>query len=106
MDSIAAPPTSTLGPSPGATTLRANVRLTAAGVVQAVQRLDSVDLFRGLIMVIMLSDHTRDYVTRDGMTVDPLALATTTALLERIFDKFTRGEDVRHPGSRDLPRTP
>jgi hypothetical protein len=29
-----------------------------------------VDLFRGLIMVIMLIDHTRD-CARDGMTVDP-----------------------------------
>lgn len=32
-------------------------------------------------MVIMLIDHTRDYVHRDGMTIDPLALATTTPLL-------------------------
>jgi|SoiMethySBSTD1v2_1073268.scaffolds.fasta_scaffold130971_2 uncharacterized membrane protein len=81
MDSITATPTSTLDPGPATATLRATVRQTVAGVAQAVQRLDSVDLFRGLIMVIMLIDHTRDYVHRDGMSVDPLALATTTPLL-------------------------
>ena len=32
-------------------------------------------------MLIMLIDHTRDYVTRDVMSVDPLTLATTTPLL-------------------------
>jgi len=32
-------------------------------------------------MIIMLIDHTRDYVHRDGLSVDPLALATTTPLL-------------------------
>jgi uncharacterized membrane protein len=56
-------------------------RDAAAAVVRAVQRLDSVDLFRGLIMVIMLLDHTRDYVHREGLYSDPLDLATTTPLL-------------------------
>jgi len=81
MDSITAASTSTLDPRPAIATLKAGVRQTAAGVAQAVQRLDSVDLFRGIIMVIMLIDHTRDCVNRDGLTVDPLALATTTPLL-------------------------
>src|SRR5690242_11175597 len=74
---ITASPTSTLAPDRAATA----VRQAAAGVTQAAQRLDSVDLFRGLIMVIMLIDHTRDYVHRDGLAVDPLALATTTPAL-------------------------
>jgi len=77
MDTIAGAPTATLDPSRAA----AAVRQTAAGIAQAIQRLDSVDLYRGLIMVIMLIDHTRDCVHRDGLTVDPLALATTTPLL-------------------------
>ena len=81
MDSITAPPASTLGPGSVTDAMSATRRLTGAGVAQAVQRLDSVDLLRGLIMVIMLIDHTRDYVHRDGMTVDPLGLATTTPLL-------------------------
>jgi Predicted membrane protein len=75
-----APPTSVLGPAT-TYTLRAAVRQTTADVAAAVRRLDSVDLFRGLIMVIMLIDHTRDYVHRDGLSGDPLNLATTTPLL-------------------------
>src|SRR5262245_22751037 len=59
----------------------ASVQRTAARVVPAAQRLESVDLYRGLIMIIMLLDHVRDYVHRDGITVDPLNLATTTPLL-------------------------
>jgi len=81
MDTITATSTSTLDPRHATAAVSASVRQTAAGVAQAVQRLDSVDLFRGLIMVIMLIDHTRDYVSRDGLTVDPLAWATTTPIL-------------------------
>lgn len=77
---VAAPPIP-VGAVPGAPTLRTIVHDTAAGMARSAQRLDSVDLFRGLIMVIMLIDHTRDYVHRDGLTVDPLNLATTTPLL-------------------------
>ena len=67
MDTTTTTSPPTLAPSPATDTLSTTVRQTAAGVAQAVQRLDSVDLFRGLIMVIMLIDHTRDYVLRDGM---------------------------------------
>jgi uncharacterized membrane protein len=77
----AAIPASVLGPAPATQTSRAAVRQAAAGVVVAAQRLDSVDLFRGLIMVIMLLDHTRDYVHHAGLYSDPLDLATTTPLL-------------------------
>src|SRR5262245_51690216 len=45
------------------------------------QRLDSVDLYRGIIMIIMLLDHVRDCVHREGMSGDPLNVATTTPLL-------------------------
>lgn len=81
MDIDAAAPALPVGAAPAAPTLRASLHATSAGVVQAARRLDSVDLFRGLIMVIMLIDHTRDYVHRDGLSVDPLNLATTTPLL-------------------------
>lgn len=47
----------------------------------SVPRLESIDLYRGLIMVIMLLDHTRDFVHRGGLYSDPLNLATTTPLL-------------------------
>src|SRR5262245_57023288 len=49
-------------------------------VAHSVQRLESVDLYRGLLMVIMLLDHTRYFVHFDGATAlhDPLDVSTTT----------------------------
>ena len=44
-------------------------------------RIDSIDLLRGLVMIIMALDHTRDYFHKGGMTGNPLDLATTTPLL-------------------------
>jgi uncharacterized membrane protein len=41
-------------------------------------RLESIDLIRGIIMVIMALDHTRDFF---GARVDPTNLTTTTAAL-------------------------
>ncbi|HWA16222.1 MAG TPA: heparan-alpha-glucosaminide N-acetyltransferase domain-containing protein, partial [Gemmatimonadales bacterium] len=39
-------------------------------------RVEPVDVLRGLIMIIMALDHTRDYF--GDFTVDPTAIATTT----------------------------
>jgi uncharacterized membrane protein len=44
-------------------------------------RIKSIDLLRGLIMIIMALDHTRDYFNADAFLYDPLDLSKTTVLL-------------------------
>jgi uncharacterized membrane protein len=42
-------------------------------------RIKSIDITRGLIMVIMALDHVREYMHTTSMTMDPTNLETTTA---------------------------
>ncbi|MGE5521649.1 MAG: DUF1624 domain-containing protein [Candidatus Dadabacteria bacterium] len=44
-------------------------------------RVESIDLLRGLVMIIMALDHTRDFFFTNGMFQDPTNLATTTPVL-------------------------
>jgi uncharacterized membrane protein len=51
----------------------------AAAPVRA--RLDSIDLLRGIVMVIMVIDHTRDFVHGPALHYDPTDLARTSAAI-------------------------
>ncbi len=44
-------------------------------------RLGSIDLLRGIVMIVMVLDHTRDFVYAGGLTSDPTNLANTTPIL-------------------------
>jgi uncharacterized membrane protein len=44
-------------------------------------RIESIDLLRGIIMIIMALDHSRDYFHKAALVDDPLNLVTTTPFL-------------------------
>src|SRR5215467_1024479 len=55
-----------------------NFAPTAAPARSKQARVDSVDVVRGLVMILMALDHTRDFF---GSRADPTNVATTTAAL-------------------------
>lgn len=55
--------------------------VSAAPMADARARVDAVDLLRGLVMVLMLLDHTRDFVDGRAWLFDPADLSRTTPAL-------------------------
>jgi len=58
-----------------------NIGQTSLLYHKTFSRINSIDLLRGLIMIIMALDHTRDFFHTTAWTDDPLNLETTTPLL-------------------------
>lgn len=63
---------------------------TSSASVATTRRIDSIDLLRGIVMVIMMLDHTRDFVHSGAFVFDPtdLTKTTTTVFLTRWITHF------------------
>lgn len=59
---------------------------TAPSATIEKNRIYAIDILRGLVMVIMALDHTRDFFHAEAFTKDPLDPATTTVLM--FFTRF------------------
>jgi len=70
------------GPADGANKEHLGLTPTIAKAIDRTsQRLNSIDFLRGLVMIIMLLDHTREYVHAEATRFSPTDLTQTNVLL-------------------------
>jgi uncharacterized membrane protein len=68
-------------PASGTVDVEAGEKVSTVEAGAAALRLDAVDLLRGLVMVIMALDHTRDFFHEAALLYQPTDLTKTTPLL-------------------------
>jgi uncharacterized membrane protein len=74
MNNLIVSTTTSVNPAPGTAAVR--------------PRLDSIDVLRGLIMVIMALDHVRDYFSGDTMSPEDLSVTTPALFFTRWITHF------------------
>ena len=57
------------------------IGISPGSIKADLKRIESIDFVRGLVMIIMALDHSRDFMHLSSLTMDPLNLASTTPAL-------------------------
>lgn len=70
------------------TSLSSTPAVASASTVSIVARVDAIDILRGLVMVVMALDHTRDYFTHLRFEPETLARTWTALFLTRWVTHF------------------